>query len=198
MLNRSSTWQKINFKCTFCGFSFTPMSKCRKRPWKLYKYKNPLLKTYTQFLDHRVQNVLQVSSESSRPWLVQNKPSATIRCVETRLNSSKDNFIVKSFCLSTKNEIEHSIELSLSIRVLYRRIFNLQMQNFSLENRHLINARQPFWWRTTFTDVSNPFLPHPLNGWLDNWAYVGEVGMGDFEVIIFSQTSGVRIFSPHI
>ena len=44
--NQVSAWQKINFKCTFCGFSFTPMSKCRKRPWNLYKYKNSFLKTY--------------------------------------------------------------------------------------------------------------------------------------------------------
>ena len=34
-LNQLSTRQKINFKCTFCVFSFTPMSKCRKRPWKV-------------------------------------------------------------------------------------------------------------------------------------------------------------------
>ena len=32
-----------------------------------------------QFLDRRVQNVPQISSESSLSWLVQNKPSATIR-----------------------------------------------------------------------------------------------------------------------
>ena len=38
--------QKINFKCTFCGFSFTPMSKCRNRPWNLYKDKNFLWKMY--------------------------------------------------------------------------------------------------------------------------------------------------------
>ena len=28
--------------------------------------------------------------------------------------------------------------------VFYRRIFNLEKQNFSLENHRLINARQPF------------------------------------------------------
>ena len=39
-LNRSSTWQKINFKCTFCGLSLTLMLKCRKRPWNPYKYKH--------------------------------------------------------------------------------------------------------------------------------------------------------------
>ena len=36
--------KKINFKCMFCGFSFTWMSICRKRPWNLYKYKNSFSK----------------------------------------------------------------------------------------------------------------------------------------------------------
>ena len=57
------------------------------------------------FFDYRVRNVPQVSSETSLPWLVQNKPSAPIRRVETRLNSSKDNFIAKSFRLSTKRKL---------------------------------------------------------------------------------------------
>ena len=43
-----------------------------------------------------------------------------------------------------RKETEHSFELSLSICVFYRRIFNLEMQNFSLENHHMMNARQPF------------------------------------------------------
>ena len=34
-----------------------------------------------------------------------------------------------------KKEAEHSFELSLSICVLYRRIFNLELQNFSLEKK---------------------------------------------------------------
>ena len=43
-----------------------------------------------------------------------------------------------------KKETEHSFELSLSICVYYRFIFNLEIQNFSLENHHMMNARQPF------------------------------------------------------
>ena len=43
-----------------------------------------------------------------------------------------------------RKETEHSFELSLSICVFYRRIFNLEMQNFSLENHHMMNPRQPF------------------------------------------------------
>ena len=65
-----------------------------------------------------------------------------------------------------KKEAEHSFELSLSICVLYRRIFNLEIQNFSLEkkgkgrgggegaeNMRMMNARRPFCWWMTFTIV---------------------------------------------
>ena len=39
----------------------------------------------------------------------------------------------------------HCASLSYVHRcVFYRRIFNLEMQNFSLENHHIMNARQPF------------------------------------------------------
>ena len=43
-----------------------------------------------------------------------------------------------------KKESEHSFELSLSTCVFYQRILNLEMQKFSLENHHMMNARQPF------------------------------------------------------
>ena len=68
---------------------------------------------------------------------------------------------------------------------LYRRIFNLEMQNFSLENHHMMNACQPLCWWITFTKVSNPFLASPLNGWHDYWTFVGESGMGDFTDLVW-------------
>ena len=74
------------------------------------------------------------------------------------------------------------------------------MQNFSLENHHMMNARQPFCWWMTFTKVSNPFLPSPPK-WL-TWPLdvCGEVGYGWFywfSLRIFSQTSlELEIFSP--
>ena len=80
--------------------------------------------------------------------------------------------------------------------VFYRRIFNLEMQSFSLQNHHFMNARQPFCWWMTFTEVSIRFFPHPLNGRHDHWTFVGEGSMGDFEVVFFSQTSGVWNFFP--
>ena len=74
------------------------------------------------------------------------------------------------------------------------------MQNFSLENHHMMNARQPFCWWMTFTTVSNSFLPSPPK-WL-TWPLdvCGEVGYGWFywfSLRIFSQTSlELEIFSP--
>ena len=43
-------------------------------------------------LDHRVQNVPQVSSETSLPRLVQNKPSALIRCAENKVEYLERQF----------------------------------------------------------------------------------------------------------
>ena len=132
-----------------------PMSKCRKRPWNLYKYKNSLLKT------HYVRNVPQVSSETSLPWLVQNKPSAPIRRVENKVGFLERQFHSEKLSFVHKKETEHSFELSLSICVFYWCIFDLEMQNFSLENHHMMNKRQPFCWWMTFTKESNLFLPSP-------------------------------------
>ena len=156
--------KKKNFKCTFCGFSFMPMSRCRKRPWNLYKFTNSFWKR-TLFFDHRVRNVPQVSSETSLPWLVQNKPSAPIRRVENKVEFLERQCHSENRSFVYKKETEHSFELSLSICVFYRRIFNLEMQNFCLGNHHIMIARQPFCWQMTFTKVSNPFLSSPAK-WL--------------------------------
>ena len=142
-----------------------------------------------------------MSSETSLPWLVQNKPSAQIRrrC-RTTLNSLKDNFMAKSFRCRQKGNWEHSFELSLSISVFYQRIFNLEMQTFSLENHNMMKARQPLCWWMTATKVSNPFLPSPPK-WL-TWPLdvCGGVGYGSFYWFswdFFSQTSlELEIFSP--
>ena len=108
----------------------------------------------TLFFDHRVRNVPQVSSETSLPWLVQNKPSVPIRRVENKVEFLERQFHSEKLSFVHKKETEHSFELSLSICVFYRRIFNLEMQNFSLENHHMMNEREPFCWWMTFTKVS--------------------------------------------
>ena len=195
--------KKINFKCTFCGLSFTPMSKCRKRPWNLYKYKNSFLKTYfSLIIEYGMYLKCLQKRVNLAALLVQNKPSAPIRRVENKVEFLERQFHSEKLSFVHKKETEHSFELSLSICVFYRRIFNLEMQNFSHESHHIMNARQPFCWWMTFTKVSNQFLPSPSK-WL-TWpldVFEGVAGMGDFTDLvcigrIFSQTSlTLEIFS---
>ena len=194
MLNRSSTWQKINFKCTFCGFSFTPMSKCRKRPWNLYKYKNLLLKTYSSLTTEYRMYRKFLQSPRCLNWLVQNKPSATIRRVETMLNSSKDNFITKSFRLSTKRKLRIPLNFLFPC-ISFIGVFSI------LKCKALAFKTTTSWTHAShFVDgwhllrCQIRFFPHPLIGRHDHWTFVGEGSMGDFEVAFFSQTSGVWNF----
>ena len=134
--------------------------------------------------------------------LVQNKPSAPIRRVENKVEFLDRQFHSEKLLFVHKKETEHSFELSLSICVFYRRIFNLEMQNFSLENHHIMNARQTFCWWMTFKKVSNMFLPSPPK-WL-TWPLDvrGGVEYGLFYRFslywknFFPNLSGVRIFSP--
>ena len=141
-------------------------------------------------------------SETSLPWLVQNKPSAPIRRVENKVEFIERQFHSEKLSFVHKKDTEHSFELSLFICVFHRRIFNLLMQNFSLETHHIMIARQPFCWWMTFTKVSNPFLPSPPK-WLKWPLDVCEgVGYGWFYWFrlywkVFSQTSlELEIFSP--
>ena len=112
----------------------------------------------TLFFDHRVRNVPQVSSETSLPWLVLNKPSAPIRRVENKVEFLERQFHSEKLSFVHKKETEHSFELSLSTCVFYRRIFNLEMQNFSLENHHIMIAPQAriclVCWTNCISDTS--------------------------------------------
>ena len=65
---------------------------------------------------------------------------------KTRLNSSNDNFVNENPSFVHKRETQHSFELSLFICVFYRCIFNLKMQNFSLENHGMANELKAFCW----------------------------------------------------
>ena len=84
-----------------------------------------------------------MSSETSLPWLAQNKPSAPIRRVENKVEFLERQFHSEKLSFVHKKETEHSFELCLSICVFYRRIFNPEMQNFSLQNHHIMNASAP-------------------------------------------------------
>ena len=99
-----------------------------------------------------------------------------------------------------KKETEYSIELSLPICVFYRRIFSLEMQNFSLENHRMMNAHRHFvdGWHLLRCQIH--FFIHPLIGWHDHWTFVGEGGMGYLvvKVIIFPKPLELEFFFPRL
>ena len=73
-----------------------------------------------------------------------------------------------------KKESENSFELSLSTCVFPLRIFNLEMQNFSLKNHHMMYARQPFCLRMTSAMVSNSPASSPPPYVVAHLTFVGE------------------------
>ena len=82
-----------------------PMSKCRKRPWNLYKYKNYFFKkAYFSLIIEYGMYLKCLQKPRCLGWF---KTSQALRSAvhKTRLNSSKDNFIAKSFRLSTKRKL---------------------------------------------------------------------------------------------
>ena len=93
-------------------------------------------------------------------WFKKSQELRSLR-VENKVEFLDRQFHSEKLLFVHKKETEHSFELSLSICVFYWRIFNLEMENFSLENHHIMNERQPFCSWMTFTKVSNPFLPSP-------------------------------------
>ena len=112
-----------------------------------------------------------------------------VEFLERKFHSEKPSFV-------HKKESEHSFELSLSTCVFCRRIFNLEMQNFSLENQHMMNAHQPLSWRMTSAKVLNSgFFPTPYL--VAHLIIVGEGGCGWFSLgkNFFPKTLELKLFS---
>ena len=75
--------------------------------------------------------------------------------------------------------------------------FQSWKQNFSLQNHHMMDARQPFCWWMTFTKVSNPFLSFLVDMTIGRLWEMEYGWFCWFSLRIFSQTSlGLKIFSP--
>ena len=135
---------KNQFQIHISWFFFhADIKMTRKRPWNLFKYKNSLLKTYfSLIIEYGMYLKCLQKRVNLAALLVQNKPSAPIRRVENKVEFLERQCHSENRSFVYKKETEHSFELSLSICVLYRRIFNLEMQNFSLQNHHMLKA----WW----------------------------------------------------
>ena len=146
-----------------------------------------------------------MSSETSLPWLV-HKTSQALRSAvkKTRLNSSKQNFIAKSFRLPTKRKLSVLLNFLFPF-VSFIGVFPI------LKCKTLVLKTTTWWTRAShFVDgwhlqkCQIRFFPHPLNGWHDHWTFVGESGMGNgwfywFSLRVFSLTPldlEFEIFSP--
>ena len=174
-----------------------PMSKCRERPWNLYKYKNYFFKkAYFSLIIEYGMYLKCLQKPRCLGWFKTSQ-------AKTRLNSAKDNFIAKSFCLSTKRTLSILLNFLFPFVPFISVLSSLKCKPLAVENHHIMNARQPFCWWMTFTKVSNPFLPSPPK-WL-TWpldVFEGVAGMGDFIDLdcigrILSQTSlKLEIFPP--
>ena len=76
--------------------------------------------------------------------VVQNKPSALIHREENKVEFLARQFHSEKLSFVHKKEFELSFELSLSTCVFYRLIFNLEVQNVSLENHDMMTHASPF------------------------------------------------------
>ena len=176
-----------------------PMSKCRKRPWNLYKYKNYFFKkAYFSLIIEYGMYLKCLQKPRCLGWFKTSQ--ALLSAVhKTRLNSSKDNFIAKSFRLSTKRK------LSILLNFLFPFVSFIGV--FSILKCKTLVLKTTTWWTRASHFVDGwhllqcqiRFFPHPLNGWHDHWTFVGESGMGHFTDLVeifFPNLSGVRNFSP--
>ena len=132
----------------------------------------------TLFFDHRVRNVPQVSSETSLPWLVQNKPSVPIRRVENRVEFLEEQFH------NEKLSFDHKKKLSILLNFFFPFVSFIGV--FSISKRKTLVLKTTGWWTRAIYFVDGwhllwcqiRFFLHPLNGWHDRWTFVGEWGMG--------------------
>ena len=173
-----------------------PMSKCRKRPWNLYKYKNYFFKkAYFSLIIEYGMYLKCLQKPRCLGWFKTSQ-------AKTRLNSSKDNFIAKSFCLSTKRT------LSILLNFLFPFVPFIGVLS-SLKCKPLVLKTTTSWMRAShFVDgwhlqrCQTRFFPHPLNGWHEHWTFCGGVGYGWFYWFslywknFFPNLSEVRIFFP--
>ena len=135
-----------------------------------------------------------MSSETSLPWLVQNKPSAPIRRVENKVEFLERQFHSEKLSFVHKKETEHSFELSLSICVFIGVFSILSAKLWSWKLPH--DERAPAI--LLMDDISRcqiGFFPHPLNGWQDHWTFEGEWVMGDFTDLVWEFFSASYVMS---
>ena len=178
------------------------MSKCRKRPWNLYKYKNSLLKTYfSLIIEYGMYLKCLQKRVNLAALLVQNKPSAPIRRVENKVEFLERQCHSEKRCLFAKRK------LSILLNFLFPFVSFIGV--FSILKCKTLVLKTTTWWTRASHFVDGwhllkcqiRFFRRPINGWHDHWTFVGEWGMGDFTDLVwgfFTNLSGVRNFSTRL
>ena len=113
--------KSVSNRGPFSNFALKPKSKCIKRLWNIYKYRNSHLNRF-YFFGHYEKNVPENSLQTSLSWLHFKTGQAVNK---TWSKSLKSSFLAKSFSFSTKRKLSIFFELSLSICVLKQYTFNL-------------------------------------------------------------------------
>ena len=179
------------------------MSKYRKRPWNLYKYKNSFLKTNFSLI---IEDRMYLKCLQKPLCLGGFETTQALRSVieKTGLNSSKDNFIAKSFGLSTKRKLSILLNCLFPF-VSFIGVFSiLKCKTLVLKTTTSWSRASYFVHRWHLQRCQIRFFPNPLNGWHDHWTFVGEWGMGDFTDlvcigrILFQISLELEIFPRHI
>ena len=154
------------------------MSKCRKCRWNLHKYKNSFLKTHFSLIIEYGMYLKCLQKPRCLGWFKTSQ--ALLSAVhKTRLNSSKDNFIAKSFRLPTKRKLS-ILSNFLFLFVSFIGVFSILKCKTLVLKTTTSWTRQPFCWWMTFTKVSNPFLPSPTKCLTWPLDVCGGVGCGFF------------------
>ena len=110
-------------------------------------------------------NKFQITAHFSKNFaaLVSSKQAKRSSVKKTRLNSPNENFVMKSFRLSSKRKL--SILLNFLFPFVSFTVFfqswNAKLWSWKPSHR-MVNACLPFCWKwMSFTKVSNSFLPLP-------------------------------------
>ena len=116
---------------TFCNFSLAPKRKIYKTSMKHLKihkfpFKNVIVLAIECKMCLKIQQKLHCLGCISKQTM-----SSVVK--KTRLNSSKDDFLMKSFCSSTKRKLSILLNFLFPFFVFQRCIFNPEMQNSCLK-----------------------------------------------------------------
>ena len=139
------------------------------------------------FLDHRVQKVSQVSSETSLPRLVQNKPSALFRREENKVGFLETQFHSEKLSSTKRN-------LSIFSNFFFRFVSFISV--FSNSKCETLVLKTTTLWHQQRRQIR--FFPIPYV--VDQLTFLGERRMGDlvWKRMFFPNLWGQKFFPRNL